>query len=105
MARVAEQYSEEADKAIYGAAAARFRLPFWDIVMPRNKQQGEAVETVWGTPAILAAKNVFVKLPKLTSKTKDGFDEIPNPLFSFTFPSFDERKAARQTLGRPELQM
>lgn len=104
MVRVADQYSTDAEKRIYKAAAARFRLPFWDIVMPRNKQSG-AVESVWGTPAILAAKNVYVKLPKPTPNAKDGFDTIPNPLYAYQFPTPNEREEARQKSGRRVLQV
>ena len=102
MVKVAEEYPTEEEKAVYRAAAARFRLPFWDIVMPRNKQTG-AVETVWGTPAILAAKDVYVKLPVPTSGAVNGFDTLPNPLYSFTFPSDTERQKAQKDLGRDVL--
>lgn len=104
MVRVAEQYPTDAEKRIYRAAAARFRLPFWDIVMPRNKQSG-AVESVWGTPAILGAKDVHVKLPKPSPNAQGGFDKIPNPLYSFTFPTPNEREDARKNSGRPVLQV
>jgi len=104
MVRVANEYSTDAEKAMYRAAAARFRLPFWDIVMPRNKQDGP-VDTVWGVPAILAKKDVYVKLPEPTKNAKDGFDTIPNPLYSFTFPTTEERKDAKSKLGRPELKL
>jgi hypothetical protein len=104
MVRVADLYSTDAEKKTYRAAAARFRLPFWDIVMPRKKQSGP-VDTVWGTPALLAAKDVYVKLPKPTPNAKNGFDTIPNPLYSFTFPTPNEREDARRQSGRRVLQV
>ncbi|KAI9706216.1 MAG: hypothetical protein M1820_004977 [Bogoriella megaspora] len=104
MARVAELYPTDAEKSTYRAAAARFRLPFWDIVMPRNEQSG-ALDSVWGTPAILAANNVYVKLPEPTSNADGGFDTIPNPLYSFFFPTDSEREEARKVFGRGVLDM
>lgn len=103
MEKVADQYSTEGDRAIYGAAAARFRLPFWDIVMPRNKPGAGEFDEIWGLPSILAAKEVFVKLPQPTGAAKDGFDVIKNPLYSFDFPSVDQRQEANEKLGRPIL--
>jgi hypothetical protein len=104
MVRVAKLYPTDAEKRIYGAAAARFRLPFWDIVMPRNKQSG-AIDTVWGTPAILAKKVVYVKLPKPTGNSEGGFDTIPNPLYSFNFPADTDREEAGRKFGRGVLRM
>jgi hypothetical protein len=49
--RVTNRYQADIDKAIYVATASRFRLPFWDIVMPRNKPgHGKDADAIWGTP-------------------------------------------------------
>ena len=103
MVRVADSYSG-AERSIYAAAAARFRLPFWDIVMPRNKQSGKEVDTVWGTPKILVKDEVFVKLPQPSAEATAGFDRIKNPLYHFKFPTDKEREKARK-LGRRVLDL
>ena len=85
------------DKTVYLDAAARFRLPYWDLIMPRNKLSKPAPEkesdpaSIWGCPEILKARKVFVKLPKGDpAKVKGGFWEIDNPLAYFTFPDGEE---------------
>lgn len=104
MAQIADQYPVEQERKVYQAAVARFRLPFWDLIMPRNKYvENKRVSAVWGTPAILAAKNVYVKFPKPTPKADRGFDIIANPLYTFTLPTPDERMTANKKLGRAVL--
>lgn len=98
MVKQANLYAEN-EKQVYLAAAARFRLPYWDILMPRtddskpDKNNSVDWKTVWACPQLLKAKTVFVKLPKGDAqKAQEGFSEIDNPLASFTFPTSDEFK-------------
>ena len=86
MVQQAELYTSNDDKVAYRAAAARFRMPYWDIVMPRNQQQGSATSTVFGWPKIFRAQKVWVKQPKPSSSATNGFDFIDNPLYTFNFP-------------------
>lgn len=101
MKRQASKYPTDALRKTYAAAAERFRLPFWDIVMPRYPwASGSKLETVWGCPAILKAAKVYVKKPVPVKPDAKGFDQINNPLFSFVFPSEDDlTKAKRASLS------
>ncbi|KXT08107.1 hypothetical protein AC579_9209 [Pseudocercospora musae] len=98
MDRVAGQYDSNSDQKVYRDAAARFRLPYWDLIMPRKElERGARLDTVWAFPHIFKAPQVFVKLPKRTSTTDaDGWTSIDNPLWSYRFPS----KADYQSSGR-----
>lgn len=60
--------------------------------MPRTKVPKSNVvnEKIWGLPKILAAKDVWVKLPNKTT-----LDKIPNPLYAFVFPNDALRKKKR----------
>lgn len=83
MREVAGLYKDEGQKRKYLNAAARFRLPFWDPFMPRNELEDDSsLETIFGIPEILRAKNVFVK-----HWDERGPQEILNPLQSFFFPN------------------
>ena len=99
MVKQAELYTKQADKDRYLAAAARFRLPYWDLIMPRNApktppgSQKPDPRTIWGCPDILKNSKVYVKLPKPNSQTDlHGFNSIDNPLATFVFPTADEFK-------------
>ncbi|KAI9789436.1 MAG: hypothetical protein M1835_001679 [Candelina submexicana] len=83
MAAIANEYPQET-RAKYQSAADRFRLPFWDPLLPRNSvPQSTAVDpTIWGLPKILGAKFVWVQRPKGSK-----LEHIPNPLYSFNIPS------------------
>lgn len=93
----------------YLDAAARFRLPYWDLIMPRNEQapptDGKKSDptTIWGCPAIFKTPEVFVKLPKDDPKKDEkGFSKITNPLAYFTFPKDQEWAEHKE---RNQLQM
>ena len=96
MVKQANQYSG-AEKDTYNKAAARFRLPYWDIVMPRNEyEKGQRADTVWGCPAILKKEKVTVRLPEPTPNAKEGWDSIDNPLYSFEFPKPKEYEESKR---------
>ena len=47
MREVANEYKDVQDKTRYQFAAERFRLPFWDLYMPRNeKTVGQGIENI-----------------------------------------------------------
>ena len=87
MNHIAELYPDGDEKTQYKSVANRFRLPFWDPLLPRNNVKekdptydGTYVD-VWGLPKLLGAETVWVKRPKVTD-----LEEIPNPLYRFKFP-------------------
>ena len=99
MVRQANAYPNKNERKIYLDAAARFRLPYWDIIMPRNEEQttpppgkdNPDPAAIWGCPEILKAEKVFVKLPKGDpNKSENGFWTIDNPLVLFKFPNPQE---------------
>ena len=99
MVRQASAFQDEDEKQSYLDAAARFRLPYWDIVMPRNDKPtkpppGQTTvdpAAIWGCPEILKVKSVYVKLPSGDpEKEKNGFWTIDNPLAVFKFPTAAE---------------
>ena len=75
--------SFEEEKNLYQNAANRFRLPFWDPLLPRNKVDNTGVldNRIWGIPKILGAKDVWVKRLNAIE-----LESIPNSLYQFTFP-------------------
>ena len=97
MVSQASQFTDPADKAKYLDAAARFRLPYWDPIMPRNKvAAGKDVTTMWGLPQLFNATTVFLKTPSSPKK----FVPKDNPMYSFAFPQEDDWKAPRTTLRK-----
>lgn len=92
MVKQAKAYPDENDRNTYLDAAASFRLPYWDLIMPRNAETNSDPTTIWGCPDILKAKEVYVKLPEDDpEKDAKGFSKIKNPLYNFAFPNDQER--------------
>ena len=90
----ADKY-DAANKAKYRAAAERFRLPYFDPIMPRYKWDGKNLQDVWGVPEILRTENVWVR----TFDKPEELTTMPNPLYSFVFPTSDEyQKSGRKRL-------
>ena len=86
MRDIAERYDVADNKEIYLNAAERFRMPYWDPFVPRNrvsrdKAAKEVDVEIWGLPKILMAEAVYVKYPK-----KNILRAIENPLRAFIFP-------------------
>ena len=91
MVKIAKQYKNPVDRKAYEDAAARWRLPYWDLIMPRNDlKEGDLPNAIWGIPQILKAHQVYVKTPE----KPDEFTKIDNPLYSYKFPSEEEREEA-----------
>lgn len=89
MHEIAQKYDDAQQKQTYQNAAARFRLPYWDPFVPRNRidRNNEAKDVdqeIWGLPKILIAEAVYVKYPN-----KKALKAIDNPLRAFVFPSDD----------------
>ena len=84
MRQVANEYKDVQDKTRYLYAAERFRLPFWDVFMPRNKKTVDQGfdENIFGVPKILQAEVVFVH-----HYNEDLGPKMRNPLYRFDFPS------------------
>lgn len=101
MAAVAAKYTDAKWKQIYADALGRFRLPYWDPCMPRNKVSGTTVKNKterWGFPVILKREKVHVRLPESPNKLHD----IDNPLLLFNFPKtseYDNVTAPRPTIN------
>ena len=98
MKEIAKTYTETVDQNTYLDAAARFRLPYWDMIMPRQDPTDENdATTMWACPRILKQKYVYVKYPQ----TPNEFTELLNPLASFTFPDPDDyTKPKRKPLNQ-----
>ena len=75
-------YAPGPERTLYQSAAQRFKLPFWDPLLPRNRVEstGTFNDKILGVPAILAAKQVWVKRPGA-----QDLKPIDNPLYSYTF--------------------
>lgn len=100
MAAIAAQYTDVKWKQIYTDALDRFRLPYWDPCMPRNKVTGTTVREKmgrWGFPVILKTKDVYVRLPE----NPNELTPVPNPLYRFDFP--DAEEFAGVTVPRPQI--
>lgn len=104
MQDIAGQYSVQEEKIVYQNAVDKFRLPYWDPFLPRNKLEKltDPKENVWGIPDILAVKNVWVKRPNPYGAAE--IESTPNPLYQFTFPSQDviekkQRKSIKFGVG------
>ncbi|KAH8657404.1 common central domain of tyrosinase-domain-containing protein [Tricladium varicosporioides] len=80
-------------RAVYQKAATRFRVPFWDPILPRNKvaNTGRFDEKIWSIPKICAAKQVWVKRPSSPNK----LEQIPNPLYAYKFQNDAPNKKGR----------
>ena len=93
---LAEQFEkvDRNEKVKYRNAAIRFRLPYWDPFMPRNKLEQDKPEdlpkdkpedkpndqpkpdvTVWGLPKILSQAEVWARRPGDPNK----LEKIANP--------------------------
>lgn len=83
MQEIASKYTSQEDSRIYQSAVDRFRLPFWDPFLPRNKvdKSSQLNVGIWGFPEILGAENVWLKKPGATD-----IEPVPNPLYKFKFP-------------------
>lgn len=83
MRYVANRHTDAKEKRMYQDAARRFRLPFWDPYLPRNRvaQSNPVSENIWGLPQILAADKVYVRYPG-----KKDMDPIDNPLYLYKLP-------------------
>lgn len=103
MVEQAKAYPDEKQRKTYLDAAARFRFPYWDLIMPRKEETNSDPTTIWGCPEIFKAKDVYVKLPgDDPAKDEKGFSKRKNPLAFFTFPNDEER---RQHPERKKLDM
>ena len=88
MVKVADLYTDTERQDTYHKAAARFRLPYWDPIMPRNERDGDP-DTVFGIPVIFQQKEVFVRTPS----DPENLRPMPNPFYDFAFPSESEWRA------------
>jgi len=93
---IANQFKTEPEKSVYQQAAKRFRLPFWDPYLPRNKVARTATvnEKIWGFPKILTAKDVWVKRPNSAELVP-----MANPLYAFNFPNQALSKKGRTPIN------
>ena len=81
------------DQARYLAAAARFRLPYWDYFKPRSRVSGKGGADGWSyeVPWIFSTPTVQVRFP---DPNKEGdLVKVQNPLYTFAYP-----KVAASTL-------
>ncbi|KAF2024336.1 hypothetical protein EK21DRAFT_117886 [Setomelanomma holmii] len=88
MVKVAGLYTNAEQKGSYRRAAARFRLPYWDPLTPRNERRGD-VDTAFGLPVIFQQRDIYVRTPS----KPDELTPMANPLYEFTFPKDPEWKA------------
>lgn len=94
---IAKRFTKEPERSMYQNAADRFRLPFWDPLLPRNNPPNDPLlprsnvpitkfsEDLFGIPKILAAPTVHVKIPQEDSSVVEDH-KFTNPLYSFKFP-------------------
>ena len=73
-----------AEQGRYLDAAARFRLPYWDPVMPRREYDPRSSirNNFWAAPQIFTQERVYVR----TAEKPSELVPIDNPLSFFTFP-------------------
>lgn len=102
MIKKANEYDDD-HKKTYLDAAARFRLPYWDLAMPRNDDDSKATEKAkklgvwrWGLPEILKRTEVYVRRPD----KPDELHPMDNPLYSFNFPKEEEYAGVK---NRPQI--
>ena len=86
MRDIAQRYTDASEKKEYINAAERFRFPYWDPFVPRNRvsrnsQATEVDQEIWGLPKILMAEAVYVKYPN-----KSVLKAIANPLRAYVLP-------------------
>jgi hypothetical protein len=88
MVRLANLYETPEEREVYLNAAAQFRLPYWDIIMPRNSYDKDNKDEthIFGCPQLLKEEWVWVREPGNNPKFHKGFSRIRNPLYSFYFP-------------------
>ncbi|KAK3069337.1 hypothetical protein LTR53_012400 [Teratosphaeriaceae sp. CCFEE 6253] len=100
MVSIARSYTDPAWQKTYLDACDRFKLPYWDVCMPRNKTSEGATAKVkaangniwrWGFPKIFKTKDVFVRLPNSPTQ----LTLMPNPLYQFSFPKQVETHGGR----------
>jgi hypothetical protein len=82
----ADMQNDPATRLIWQKEAERLRLPYWDFGRP-NKFDGthgyaDHLSLKYGMPAPLALKYVRVKRPN-----SDVYENILNPLYSYTYPT------------------
>jgi len=95
MVKQAEAFENVDERRVYLDAASRFRLPYWDLIMPRNgpgRIDLNDPTTIWGCPKILKQEHIWVKYPNNNPDINKGFKQILNPLYSFYFPVEKEWK-------------
>ncbi|KAJ5752131.1 hypothetical protein N7520_009048 [Penicillium odoratum] len=95
---IAKSFGDDEGRLSYLSAADRFRLPYWDPTLPRNKinDMNETFsDEIWGFPLIFRQRKVWVKRPQSKMAA-----QIHNPLFSFALPDADLLSAN----GRPILE-
>ena len=104
MRKIAAQYTDKHEKTLYESAADRFRLPFWDPVIPRNPVNKDVplydrvYSGVWGLPKILTTEVIWVKKPH-----GKQMEEMANPLYRFNFPKEETiSKKGRKPITFPE---
>ncbi|OCL11103.1 Di-copper centre-containing protein [Glonium stellatum] len=75
----------EPQKKKYVSAAGRFRLPFWDPFLPRQKLMNVHGYPIYrcGVPIILMIPKVRVRMPEHPTE----LTEIDNPLYNCRFPN------------------
>ena len=102
MIKEANEYHGDYKKT-YLDAASRFKLPYWDISMPRNSDDSKATPKAkqrdawrWGLPEILKRPKVYVR----TYDAPEELQERDNPLYSFSFPKKLEFKDVK---NRPQI--
>lgn len=95
MQKKANEFTDQKGKQHYLDALKRFRLPYWDPVMPRfNMAQGTELKKMFGMPEILSRSEVWVMDPQ---KDKTS---IANPLHHFKFPEqSDYTSTGRKTIN------
>ena len=91
----------------YLDAAARFRLPYWDPIMPRwdkDASPNSDQTKIWGCPRIFLQRQVYVRTPGDPNTLGEPGNKIQNPLYSFKFPTESDRhslKTVRRRLKFP----
>ena len=89
MVAIAGEYKDPKQQELYLDSASRFRLPYWAICMPRNKDDSQATDKVkrdgswrFGFPKIFKTEKVYVRTPEKPDELKP----MDNPFYKLTFP-------------------